>query len=243
MLAGAFIFVPANMLRTNIHPSSRYVSGLMAEHERIAAGGHPEVHGTMGAGDDHLRPRVNRGWRRTAICAPGRGCSAGPSLETQDRNHWLARQALGAARAVAGDPQYLPVEPDRGAGRRGGRQRLGPARSASCATGPWSRVAGTAAEGHRDRLLHGRAEPLKHRPVEIPEGAPQVRALISKNPSWTRSSCSALNSAVAGSDAQALDDRIADRVAALVAAAPPLSAGQRIDAEIGLAVKPPGCLL
>ena len=36
-----------------------------------------------------------------------------------------------------------------------------------------------------------------------------------------------MNSAVAGSDARALDDRIADRVEALVAAAPPLSAGQR----------------
>jgi hypothetical protein len=40
-------------------------------------------------------------------------------------------------------------------------------------------------------------------------------------------SCSALDSGVAGLDAQALDDRINDRVEALVAAAPPLSAGQR----------------
>ena len=67
------------------------------------------------------------------------------------------------------------------------------------------------------------AEPLKHRPVVVPEKFPQVRALISINPSWTRPSCSALDSAVAGSDMQALDDR----VEALVAAAPPLSAGQR----------------
>jgi len=34
-------------------------------------------------------------------------------------------------------------------------------------------------------------------------------------------------SSVAGSDAQALNDSIADRVEALVAAAPPFSAGQR----------------
>ncbi len=34
-------------------------------------------------------------------------------------------------------------------------------------------------------------------------------------------------SSVAGSDAQALNDSIADRVKALVAAAPPFSAGQR----------------
>jgi hypothetical protein len=42
-------------------------------------------------------------------------------IQHADALDWLARQALGAARAVAGDPQYLPVEPDEGQGRRGGR--------------------------------------------------------------------------------------------------------------------------
>lgn len=43
-------------LKCRTEPETAVLSGLMAEHERIAAGGHPEVHGTMGAGDDHLRP-------------------------------------------------------------------------------------------------------------------------------------------------------------------------------------------
>jgi hypothetical protein len=43
----------ARLKRTE--PETAVLSWLKAEHDRIAAGGHPEVHDTMGAGDDHLR--------------------------------------------------------------------------------------------------------------------------------------------------------------------------------------------
>jgi hypothetical protein len=88
------------------------------------------------------------------------------------------------------------------------------------------------ADGPAEAVLAVRPQLLGHARLAAPKAdrsAPlryggkvsQVRALISINPSWTRLRYSALNGVVAGSDAQALDDRIADRVEA------PLSAGQR----------------
>jgi hypothetical protein len=42
-------------LKRRTEPETAVLSWLKAEHDRIAVGGHPEVHDTIGAGDDHLR--------------------------------------------------------------------------------------------------------------------------------------------------------------------------------------------
>jgi len=42
-------------LKCRTDPETAVLSWLKAEHERIVAAGHPEVHDTIGAGDDHLR--------------------------------------------------------------------------------------------------------------------------------------------------------------------------------------------